>query len=94
MTEKRTRAVNAADRRRDRVALALLGAGAFLYGASFLGMRTLANVPIVPDPNHPAVARFTNLWLLSLAGLGLVVAGGCTMAWSFWRYRTRAPEAP
>jgi hypothetical protein len=88
-----TRAVNAADRRRDRFALAIVGVGMFIYVASFVGMRKLANVPIIPDPSHPAIGRFTNLWYLSKARIGLVLAGGVAMAWSFWRYYARAPEA-
>lgn len=87
-----TRAVTAAERRRDRFALAIVGVGSFLYVAAFLGMRTLAEVPIVADPSHPAVVRFTNLWYLSKAGIGIILVGGAAMAWSFWRHHSRVPE--
>ena len=89
-----TRAVTAAERRRDRIALAIVGVGLFAYVASFLGMRTLAEVPIIADPAHPAIVHFTNLWYLSRAGIVIVIVGGAAMAWSFWRYVTRAPETP
>jgi hypothetical protein len=86
--------MNAADRRRDKIALGFLGVGAFLYGAAFLGMHTMAVVPIVPVPGHPAIAHFTRLWLMSLAGLALIGVGGVAMAWSFGRFHARRHEAP
>ncbi len=89
-----TSALTSADRRRDKIALAFLGLGAFLYAASYLGMHTMAVVPIVPVPGHPAIARFTRLWLMSLAGLGFIGIGGIAMAWSFGRFHARRHEAP
>jgi hypothetical protein len=89
-----TRPVTAAERKRDRIALGLLAAGLVLYGTAFLGMRTMAEVPIVARPGHPAITHFTNLWLLSLAGIALVGIGGIAMAWSFWRYLTRRTGTP
>jgi len=88
-----SRAVNAAERRRDRFALAITLVGILIYLASFRGMRTLAEVPIVPDAAHPAIVRFTNLWYLSKAGITLVCMGSAAMVWSFWCYFRRAPEA-
>jgi hypothetical protein len=88
-----TRAVSAAERRRDRIALGLLVAGIFLYGASYLGMHNMAEIPIITVPGHLVVPKFTRLWLMSLLGLALILAGGVAMAWSFTRYHARRKDA-
>ena len=86
-------AVNATERRRDRVAVAIFAAGALLYFFSFLGMNTMATVPIVSEAGHPvAVRHFTYLWIVSLVGLALATVGGGAMAWSFWRYHRRPKD--
>jgi hypothetical protein len=89
-----TPAVSAAERKRDRIALALLAAGAFLYGASYLGMHNMAEVPIVMVPGHMVVTKFTRLWIMSLLGLALLIAGGVAVAWSFAHHHARRKEIP
>lgn len=89
-----TPAVSAAERKRDRIALALLAAGAFLYGASYLGMHNMAEVPIVTVPGHMVVTKFTRLWIMSLLGLALLIAGGVAVAWSFAHHHARRKEIP
>jgi len=85
-------AVTAADRRRDRLALAIFAGGAFLYLLAYLGMHSLAYSPVVSDLAHPALRRFTWLWILSLAGLTLAGAGGVAMLLSFWRWHRRPKD--
>jgi hypothetical protein len=88
-----TAAVSAAERKRDRIALALLAAGAFLYGASYLGMHNMAEIPIVTVPGHMVIPKFTRLWLMSLLGLALFIAGSVAVAWSFARHHARGKES-
>ena len=86
-----TRPVRRADRIRDVVAMAVLLTGAALYAYAYGGMHLLADRAIVPVPGHSALERFDRYWQLSRAGLLLMAVGVATVAWSFWRFRSRPP---
>ena len=83
-----TRRVSAGARVRDAVALAILVAGAGLWGYGFLGLRRMAWSPIVPERGRTAVQRTTMYWNTSRAGVALIFVGLLAVAWSFWRHHS------
>jgi hypothetical protein len=86
------RGVGPGERIRDAVALAILVAGAALWGYGFLGLRRMAWSPIVPEHGRTAVQRTTLYWNVSRAGVALILVGLIAVAWSFWRHHARRDE--
>ena len=84
--------VNAADRRRDRIALAIFAAGALLYLYAFNGMHELSTQHLVTVVPHEQEQRFTRFWEISRAGIVSAVIGALAMGWSYMRYRLRPAE--
>lgn len=84
--------VSAADRRRDRIALAIFAAGALLYLLAYAGMNYLKTAHLVTVTPHQQERRFTLYWELSRLGLLIAIIGAFTMAWSYLRYRARPAE--
>lgn len=64
----------------DLAGLLLLLAGGGLYLRAYLGLRALQHVHPAPGERpFSAMRRFDQLWTLSRAGLGLIVAGVVVM---------------
>jgi hypothetical protein len=85
--------VTAADRRRDRIALAIFAAGALLFLYAYAGMRSLETGHLVSVVPHQQEMRFDRYWVISLVGKGVAAIGALAMGWSYMRYRMR-PEEP
>jgi hypothetical protein len=86
------RRVSPGERIHDAIALAILLAGAALWGYGFLGLRRMAWSPIVPERGRTALQRTTLYWNISRAGAALIVVGLIAVAWSFWRHHVRRDE--
>ena len=86
--------VHRADRIRDWIALALVIAGALLYGASHRGMSALARDRSATTPAAAArgewkLVRWNRLERMSRAGMILVAVGSGVAIWSFARHAAR-----
>ncbi len=84
-----SRLVNRAERTRDAVAIAVLLAGAALYAYAWMGMHNLAQHLLIIPKGVPAMRYFDTYWQMSRVAIVVLLAGGATLAWSFWRYSRR-----
>lgn len=84
-----SRVVNRADRTRDAIALAVLLAGAALYGYAWMGMHNLAQHLLTIPKGVPAMRYFDTYWQMSRVAILVLLAGAATIGWSFWSYSRR-----
>ena len=90
--------VHRADRLRDWLALALVVAGALLYGVAHRGMASIAGdrtpTPVeVAAPGQWKMVRWNRFERMSRAGIALVAAGAGVSLWSFARHARRRRRA-
>ena len=88
------RGVGPGDRLRDAIALAIVAAGAALWGYGFLGLHRMAWSPIIPERGRTAVQRTTTYWNFTRAGVALIIVGLIAAAWSFWHHHAGRDKVP